>query len=168
MGYRDRTNGCEHLALVHGDPTAADRVPVHVHTECLAGDVFGSLVCDCGTQLQRAFELIVDNGTGVVIYLRDGHNHSLRCAPAGQRPDDIENQIVADLGINPDMVALLTDPLVAPTDGKADFAYARSETLGENELSRILARHDNPADRQRALLHTVLTTGRRRPRKVQL
>jgi 3,4-dihydroxy 2-butanone 4-phosphate synthase/GTP cyclohydrolase II len=168
VGYRDRTNGCEHLALVHGDPTATDRVPVHMHTECLSGDVFGSLVCDCGAQLQRAFELIVDNGAGVVIYLRDGHNHSLQCAPAGQLSDDIEIQIVADLGLNPDTVALLTDPLVAPTGGKADVHRACSETLDEKELSRVLARNDNPADRQRALLHTVSTTGRRRPRKVQL
>src|SRR4029077_6857492 len=132
VGYRDRTNGCEHLALVHGDPTTTDRVPVHVHTECLSGDVFGSLVCDCGTQLQRALELIVDNGAGVVIYLRDGHNHSLQCAPTGQRADDIKTQIVADLGINPDTVAFLTDPLVAPTGGKADVPRACSETLGDN------------------------------------
>jgi 3,4-dihydroxy 2-butanone 4-phosphate synthase/GTP cyclohydrolase II len=168
VGYRDRTTGHEHLALVHGDSTATDYVPVHVHSECLSGDVFGSLVCDCGTQLQRAFELIVDNGAGVVIYLRDGHNQSLRCAPAGQRLDDIETQIVADLGINPDAVALLTDPVGVPTGGKADVHHACSETFGGDELSRVLPRHDNRADRQRALLHTVLTTGRRRPRKVQL
>jgi 3,4-dihydroxy 2-butanone 4-phosphate synthase / GTP cyclohydrolase II len=168
VGYHDRTNGCDHLALVHGDPTATDCVPVHVHSECLSGDVFGSLVCDCGTQLQRAFELIVDNGAGVVIYLRDGHNQGLQCAPARQRLDDIENQIVADLGINPDTVALLTDPLGVPTGGKADAHPACSETFGGNERSRVLPRHDNSADRQRALFHTVLTTGRRRPRKVQL
>jgi 3,4-dihydroxy 2-butanone 4-phosphate synthase/GTP cyclohydrolase II len=169
VGYRDWTNGYEHLALVHGDPTATDRVPVHVHTECLSGDVFGSLVCDCGTQLQRALELIVDNGVGVVIYLRDGgHNLSLQCTPAGQRLDDVDAQIVADLGLNPDTVALLTDPLVAPTGGKADIHRACSETFGGDQLSRVLPRHDNPADRQRALLHTVLTTGRRRPGKVQL
>jgi 3,4-dihydroxy 2-butanone 4-phosphate synthase/GTP cyclohydrolase II len=153
VGYHDRTNGCEHLALVHGDPTATDCVPVHVHSECLSGDVFGSLVCDCGTQLQRAFELIVDNGSGVVIYLRDGRNHSLQCTPAGQRLDHVETQIVADLGINPDTVVLLTDPAVVSIGGA---------------LSRVLPRVDRSADRQRALLHTVLTTGRRRPRKVQL
>jgi hypothetical protein len=141
---------------------------VHVHNECLSGDVFGSLVCDCGTQLQRAFELIVDNGAGVVIYVRDGHNHSLQCTPAGQRLDHIETQIVADLGINPDTVALLTDPVVAPTGGQAAVHPACSETFGGDVLSRDLPRYDSPADRQRALLHTVLTTGRRRPRKVQL
>jgi 3,4-dihydroxy 2-butanone 4-phosphate synthase/GTP cyclohydrolase II len=168
VGYHDRTNGCEHLALVHGDPTATDCVPVHVHSECLSGDVFGSLVCDCGTQLQRAFELIVDNGAGVVIYLRDGHNHSLQCTPAGQRLDHIETQIVADLGINPDTVALLTDSVLDPIGGKAAVHPACSETFGGDALSRDLPRHDSPADRQRALLHTVLTTGRRRPRKVQL
>jgi 3,4-dihydroxy 2-butanone 4-phosphate synthase / GTP cyclohydrolase II len=67
VGYRDKTNGCEHIALVHGDVTATDHLPVHVHTECLSGDVFGSVRCDCGTRLHRAFDLIVDNGAGVVI-----------------------------------------------------------------------------------------------------
>ena len=104
----------------------------------------------------------------VVIYLRDGHNHSLQCTPAGQRLDHIETQIIADLGINPDTVALLTDSVVASIGGKAAVHPACSETFGGDALSRDIQRHDSPADRQRALLHTVLTTGRRSPRKVQL
>ena len=84
----------------------------------------------------------MDNGAGVVIYLRDGHNHSLQCSPARQRLDDIENQILADLGINPDTVALLMDPLGVPTGGKADAHPACSETFGGDALSRVLRRHD--------------------------
>jgi hypothetical protein len=58
--------------------------------------------------LQRAFELIVDNGAGVVIYLRDGRDrrHSLQCTPARQRLDDIETQILDDLNVDPGATAL--------------------------------------------------------------
>jgi 3,4-dihydroxy 2-butanone 4-phosphate synthase / GTP cyclohydrolase II len=107
VGYRDKATGAEHLALVHGDPATDKRVAVHVHTECLSGDVFGSLVCNCGTQLQDALDLIVHNGVGVILYRRDNHtsSHSLQCAPPLQQLDDIDTQILTDLGINPDITA---------------------------------------------------------------
>jgi 3,4-dihydroxy 2-butanone 4-phosphate synthase / GTP cyclohydrolase II len=111
VGYRDTTNGCEHIALVHGDLTVSDHVPVHVHAECLSGDAFGSLRCDCGSQLSRAFDLIVQNGAGVVIYLRDDQDrrHSLQCAPVRHGLGDIETQILADLGVDASATALLSD-----------------------------------------------------------
>jgi 3,4-dihydroxy 2-butanone 4-phosphate synthase / GTP cyclohydrolase II len=170
VGYRDKTNGAEHIALVHGDVTAPDHVLVHVHTECLSGDVFGSLQCDCGTQLQRAFDLIVDNRSGVVIYRRDARNrsHRLQCTPVCHRPDDIETQILADLGIDPGATAFFPDPPVMRTGGKADVNRSRADIPGEHLLSAAPAALDHTPDRQRALLHTVFTSGRRRPRKVQL
>jgi 3,4-dihydroxy 2-butanone 4-phosphate synthase/GTP cyclohydrolase II len=170
VGYRDRTNDCEHIALVHGDLTATDRVPVHVHTECLSGDVFGSLVCGCGARLQRAFELIVDNGAGVVIYLRDGRGrrHSLQCTPARQRLDDIETQILDDLNVDPGATALFPDPPVVPTRSEADVSRSCNEILSDHPLSKALPALDNTSDRQRALRHPVFTSGRRRPRKVRL
>lgn len=59
----------EHVALVYGNVT--DNVPlVRVHSECLTGDCFGSFRCDCGEQLQKSMELIVEEGAGVVLYLR--------------------------------------------------------------------------------------------------
>jgi hypothetical protein len=122
----------------------------------LSGDVFGSLRCACDTQLRRAFELIVDNRAGVVIYLRDGRDRrlSLQCTSACQRLDDIETQILADLGVDPGATALFPDP--------------HTETLSRETPPKALSALDNAADRQRALLHTVLTSGRRRPRKVRL
>lgn len=72
VGYRDHTAGLEHIALVHGDITGSDDVLVRVHSECLTGDAFASLRCDCGAQLTRALELIVEAGAGAVVYLR-GH-----------------------------------------------------------------------------------------------
>ena len=60
----------EHVALVKGDVRHADNVLVRVHSECLTGDVFGSYRCDCGSQLQRALEMIEAEGVGVVVYMR--------------------------------------------------------------------------------------------------
>ncbi|TQK70863.1 MULTISPECIES: bifunctional 3,4-dihydroxy-2-butanone-4-phosphate synthase/GTP cyclohydrolase II [unclassified Nocardioides] len=75
IGYTITVDGSEHVALVYGDPaTLADGGPVltRVHSECLTGDVFGSSRCDCGPQLNEAMDRIVEEGRGVVIYLR-GH-----------------------------------------------------------------------------------------------
>ncbi|GAA4096786.1 bifunctional 3,4-dihydroxy-2-butanone-4-phosphate synthase/GTP cyclohydrolase II [Nocardioides kongjuensis] len=75
IGYTITVDGSEHVALVYGDPaTLAEGGPVltRVHSECLTGDVFGSSRCDCGPQLNEAMDRIVEEGRGVVIYLR-GH-----------------------------------------------------------------------------------------------
>ncbi len=71
-GYRSTTDGVEHIALVAGDLGDGTDVLVRVHSECLTGDVFGSLRCDCGPQLQAALREIAAAGRGVVVYLR-GH-----------------------------------------------------------------------------------------------
>ena len=76
VGYRDRIDGAEHVALVHGDVAAraarGESVLVRLHSECLTGDVFGSRRCDCGPQLQASMAAITAEGAGVVVYLR-GH-----------------------------------------------------------------------------------------------
>lgn len=71
-GYRITVDGSEHIALVYGDVAGSDPVLTRVHSECLTGDVFGSARCDCGPQLDEALERIVQEGRGVVVYLR-GH-----------------------------------------------------------------------------------------------
>ncbi|MFE6714284.1 bifunctional 3,4-dihydroxy-2-butanone-4-phosphate synthase/GTP cyclohydrolase II [Streptomyces sp. NPDC057695] len=73
-GYRSTVDGVEHVALVHGDLGGADGedVLVRVHSECLTGDIFHSLRCDCGPQLQASMDRITEAGRGVVVYLR-GH-----------------------------------------------------------------------------------------------
>lgn len=60
----------EHLALVYGDVSGGEAVPVRVHSECFTGDVLGSRRCDCGDQLHYAMAYIAEAGRGVVIYLR--------------------------------------------------------------------------------------------------
>jgi 3,4-dihydroxy 2-butanone 4-phosphate synthase / GTP cyclohydrolase II len=63
-------DGEEALGLVRGDVRAAEGVLTRVHSECLTGEVFGSLRCDCRLQLERAMERIAHAGTGVLVYLR--------------------------------------------------------------------------------------------------
>ncbi|MFI2643765.1 bifunctional 3,4-dihydroxy-2-butanone-4-phosphate synthase/GTP cyclohydrolase II [Streptomyces sp. NPDC018610] len=71
-GYRSTVDGVEHVALVHGEIGDGEDVLVRVHSECLTGDVFGSLRCDCGPQLDASLARIQEEGRGVVVYLR-GH-----------------------------------------------------------------------------------------------
>jgi 3,4-dihydroxy 2-butanone 4-phosphate synthase / GTP cyclohydrolase II len=68
-GYRSLLDGKHHVALVKGDIDNAQEVLVRVHSECLTGDVFHSLRCDCGEQLESAMRMIESEGAGVVLYL---------------------------------------------------------------------------------------------------
>lgn len=71
-GYRSTVDGVEHVALVHGEIGDGEDILVRVHSECLTGDIFHSLRCDCGPQLQASMDRIQEAGRGVVVYLR-GH-----------------------------------------------------------------------------------------------
>jgi 3,4-dihydroxy 2-butanone 4-phosphate synthase / GTP cyclohydrolase II len=72
IGYRSTADGTESLALLFGDPEGQPEVMVRMHSECLTGDVFRSLRCDCGAQLDLAMARIAEEGRGVIVYLR-GH-----------------------------------------------------------------------------------------------
>ena len=69
IGYRSVIDGKHHMALVMGDVDGREDVLVRVHSECLTGDVFHSLRCDCGEQLHTAMQMIADEGSGVVLYI---------------------------------------------------------------------------------------------------
>jgi 3,4-dihydroxy 2-butanone 4-phosphate synthase/GTP cyclohydrolase II len=69
-GYEDVITGETHVALVMGDINPDEPVLLRAHSECLTGDAFHSLRCDCEAQLHRSMEMIADEGTGVVLYLR--------------------------------------------------------------------------------------------------
>ncbi|WP_101772467.1 bifunctional 3,4-dihydroxy-2-butanone-4-phosphate synthase/GTP cyclohydrolase II [Peptostreptococcus faecalis] len=69
-GYTNKLNGEHHLALVKGDISDGKDILCRVHSECLTGDVFGSLRCDCGEQLAAAMEQVDKEGRGVILYMR--------------------------------------------------------------------------------------------------
>lgn len=60
----------DHVAVICGDVIGASEVPTRVHSECLTGDVFGSLRCDCRDQLELALDRVVEDGFGMIIYMR--------------------------------------------------------------------------------------------------
>ena len=68
--YRSLVDGCHHLALVKGAISGKKNTLVRVHSECLTGDIFGSMRCDCGTQLENALSQIESAGSGVLLYMR--------------------------------------------------------------------------------------------------
>lgn len=72
IGYRSLIEPTEHLALILGDVGDGEDLLVRVHSECLTGDVFGSLRCDCGPQLEAAMRAIAAEGRGIILYVK-GH-----------------------------------------------------------------------------------------------
>ncbi len=70
VGYENVLNGEHHVALVKGEINEGDEVIVRVHSECLTGDAFGSMRCDCGEQLDVALQQIEKEGKGVLLYMR--------------------------------------------------------------------------------------------------
>jgi len=70
IAYRSTIDADEHVAMVKGDVNTEEPVLVRVHSQCLTGDTFGSLRCDCGEQIEKSLQMISEEGRGVFLYMR--------------------------------------------------------------------------------------------------
>jgi 3,4-dihydroxy 2-butanone 4-phosphate synthase/GTP cyclohydrolase II len=162
-------DGSHHIALVRGQVRGEEPVLVRVHSECLTGDVFGSLRCDCGAQLDAALARIADEGRGVCVYLRQhegrgiGLAHKLRAYdlqdhgrdtvdanlelgfPVDSREYGIGAQILADLGVR--RMRLLTNNPAKYT-GLQGFGLEISERIPllseptEDNIAYLRTKHE--------------------------
>ena len=129
IGFRDVHGGGEHLVVLNGAAGSGLPMPLHVHIECLTGDVFGSTACRCGAELDRALTTMTARGNGMIVYLRPaGPVHACGRSGRGDVEAELVSQTVAwilrDLGVH--TVRLSDD---APGFGLVMFGAIREHGL---------------------------------------
>lgn len=148
-GYRSTADGVEHIALVHGDLGDGEDVVVRVHSECLTGDVFHSLRCDCGPQLHTAMDRITEAGRGVVVYLRGHEGRGIGLLPK-LRAYELQERGRDTLDANLE--------LGLPADAR-DYA-AGAEMLADLGVRSVRLLTNNPDKTSALARHGIAVTGR--------
>ncbi len=160
IGYRTYLDKKEHVALVMGDVAAPGPVLVRVHDKCVTGDVFGSLRCDCGEQLEAAMKRIAGEGRGVVVYMDQegrgiGLHNKLRAyklqeegldtveanvalgLPAENRDYGVGAQILVDLGVR-EMRLMTNNPIkIQELDEFGELRGAGLDGYGLRVVERV-------------------------------
>ncbi|GGZ58984.1 riboflavin biosynthesis protein RibBA [Streptomyces inusitatus] len=154
-GYRSTIDGVEHVALVHGDIGDGENLLVRVHSECLTGDIFHSLRCDCGPQLHASMDRITEAGRGVVVYLRGHEGRGIGLLPK-LRAYELQERGRDTLDANLE--------LGLPADAR-DYA-AGAQILADLGVRSVRLMTNNP-DKITALVRYGLTVHGREPMPVQ-
>jgi 3,4-dihydroxy 2-butanone 4-phosphate synthase/GTP cyclohydrolase II len=135
IGFRDvhpADSGGEHLVVLNGSAGRGLPMPLHVHVECLTGDVFGSTACRCGAELDRAMTTMTARGNGMIVYLRPaGPVHACGRSRSGAVEAERVSQTVAwilrDLGVH----------TVRPSDDAPGFGLVMFGTIREHGLRAV-------------------------------
>lgn len=153
VGFRNRFDGEEIVALVHGEISASEPTLVRIHSQCLTGDVFGSVRCDCGRQLAAALAEIVAAGRGVVVYQQqEGRGIGIL--------NKIRAYALQDEGL--DTVDANLELGFAPDERSYEACVEAIERLG---VRRVLVMSSNP-DKLRAFERSGLEVVARRPLRI--
>ena len=141
--FHEATTGFDHVALTLGDMKGPDPVIVRIHSECLTGDVLGSLRCDCGPQLDSALKAIVERGWGCLLYLRqEGRSIGLHAK--------IQAYHLQDKGADTLDANLM---LGLPADGR-DYSIAASMLIALS-IPRVSLLSNNPNKREQLERHGI-------------
>lgn len=156
VGYRHLVDGTEYVALVAGELTdgriaPGTDVPVRLHSECLTGDVFGSLRCDCGQQLDAALSAINADQRGVVIYLRGHEGRGIGLLPK------LRAYVLQDEGLD-----TVEANVALGYDADQREYSAAAHIIADLGIESVALMSNNPA-KQQALTDLGITVSRRIP-----
>ena len=144
--YHEKETGLDHVALMLGSMEGPDPVLMRVHSECLTGDAFSSLRCDCGPQLDAAMQAIVENGWGCLLYLRqEGRGIGLHAK--------IQAYHLQDQGADTLDANLI---LGHPADGR-DYKIAAT-MLNDLEINEVALLTNNPDKVKQLEEHGIVVT----------